>query len=73
MTNVLDPGRSARSKAKRAQESQEALIVEQRKKEKLNVAEKESEISKRQALIQRKGGRSLLVATSPRGVQQLGG
>lgn len=73
MTELIDPGKRARKTAKRAQESQNVLIAEQKQKESLNLAEKESEISKRQALIQRKGGRSLLIATSPRGVQQLGG
>lgn len=73
MSDVFDPGKSARRRARKAAARQEELIAKQKQKEAARLAESESEVAKRRALIQRKGGRSLLIATSPRGVEQLGG
>ena len=72
MTDIIDPGRKARKDAKKASDAQELLIAQQKQKEDLRLAESKSEVSKRQGLIQRQGGRSLLIKTSPQGVQKLG-
>lgn len=72
MTDIFDPGKSVKKRAKKANEAQARLLEEQKRKEELRLAEESSEVAKRRALIQRKGGRSLLIATSPKGVQDLG-
>lgn len=74
----LDPGRGPREAARqanRARISQETSIAKQRQIETLKIAEEESEVAKRKALARPgKGGRSLLVATSPAGITStLGG
>lgn len=77
---ALDPGRAARQGERAAKEAQAAqvrqtkAIQEQAAREKQRIAEETSEIEKRRAMAtRRRGGRSLLVATSPRGVTSLGG
>jgi hypothetical protein len=62
----------AQDRARKAQKKQEALIAEQRKKEEARRAESESDIARRKALAS-KSGRSLLIKTSERGVQKMGG
>lgn len=66
-------GKEAAKEAKAARATQEAQIARQRQTEAARLAEAESGIARRRALARRPGGRSLLVATSPRGVQALGG
>lgn len=48
----------------------ERLMKKQKQEEELRIAEEESEIAKRKAL-HKKGGRSLLVATSEKGTTPL--
>lgn len=73
----LDPGKSGREaerQAAAAQAQQTAALSKQQALEKQKIAEETSEIEKRRALATRKqSGRSLLVATSPRGITSLGG
>lgn len=73
----LDPGkpmREAERQAKAQQAQQSAAISEQQALEKQKIAEETSEIERRRAMaLRRKGGRSMLVATSPTGVTKLGG
>ena len=78
MTKVFDPGKDARKKSREAADQQAILIKQQSDKEKGKLAEQESEVAKRRALIKRSGGRSLLIKTSnkgaqPGGVEKLGG
>ena len=74
----LDPGkpmRQAERDAEAQQAQQTAAISEQTAREKQRIAEETSEIEKRRAMARRSGGvgRSMLVATSQRGVTKLGG
>ena len=59
---------TGRKRAKKAQKAQEAQIAKQRQAEELKLAEEESEVARRKATARGgRGGRSLLVATSPTG------
>lgn len=72
MGDILQPGRKEAQKA--AAEQREAIAA-QKQKEKLRLAEEESEIARRKAVTKSGvAGRSLLTATSPTGVSDsLGG
>lgn len=59
--------------AEKLQREQRKQIAKQRQRELLRRAESESEVARRRGLAQRPGGRSLLVATTPTGVEKLGG
>ena len=59
--------------AKEQSARQEAYIKEQQTKEKQRLAEATSEVEERRAMARRSGGRSLLIKTTQRGVQSLGG
>ena len=67
--------RSGKSKkARKAAQAQQRQIDLQRQKEESRLAESEGEVAKRKAMAKGKGaGRSLLTATSPTGVNNLGG
>jgi hypothetical protein len=79
MAEAIDEAVSGRraKKAERdaaiAAKKQEALIKTQRAEEKQKLAETTSEVERRKALAMKSQGRSLLIKTSPRGVQNLGG
>lgn len=61
-------------KARQEAQRQERQIASQRQKEDLRRSEAEDEIARKKATARGKGqGRSLLTATSPTGVQGLGG
>ena len=63
---------SAEKAAEKAAKEAEKQTKLQRQRETARLAEAESDVATRRALA-RAGGRSLLVATSPQGVQTLGG
>jgi hypothetical protein len=65
MMSSLDPGKAGRQ-AKRSAGAQKAEINRQKKLEDIKLAEEEDALGRRK-LLAKKGGRSLLVATSPTG------
>lgn len=67
---VINPGKE---EAEAAAARERRLIAQQRQKETTRLAESESEIERRRAISRGRGSRSLLIATSPQGVQTLGG
>ena len=67
---------TGRGEAKRTARRQQASIAQQRVKEQQRLSETESELERTKVAAQRgRGGRSLLIQTSPQGVlkQTLGG
>ena len=64
---------AAEKESRRQSEIQQQKIAEQETQEKRRLAEATSEVEERRARAKRAGGRSLLIKTSPRGVQSLGG
>jgi hypothetical protein len=58
---------------KKAAQLQAETLAAQEAKEKMALAESTSEVEERRARAKMAGGRSLLIKTSPRGVQSLGG
>lgn len=69
MGNMMGSGKGARDAARAQQE----LMEKQQQRELARIAEEEGEIARKRALAQKPGGRSLLIKTSPKGVQTLGG
>lgn len=70
MTQLLDPGKGQREKAKKTQRLQEEQIAKQKQAEDLRLAEEKSEVERRKAAgAAGRGGRSLLIQTSQTGVQ----
>jgi hypothetical protein len=68
--DILTPGKD---EARETRRRQEELINRQRQQESRRLSEATSEVSRRR-FLGRRGGRSLLVATSPQGVvSNLGG
>ena len=65
--------RDAEAAAAEAARKQEEAIAEQKKKEALRLAEADSEVGIKRARALKAGGRSLLIKTSAKGVQNLGG
>ena len=64
MSDITDPGRKSRRAAREASRLQK----DQQKKEKLKLAEADSEIERRRALASGGGGRASLLRTSPTGL-----
>lgn len=65
--------RRAEKAAERAAAEQQKAIAKQRQRETLKLMEEESNVAERQAFLTSPKNRSLLIATSPRGVPNLGG
>lgn len=77
MSNIDILGEGSRRRAEkasaRATAEQQEAIKKQRQIEMLKLAEEESQIARRKAFITGPRQRSLLIATSPRGVVPMGG